>query len=373
MNKPLGSGRKILTHSFLIITLLLFLLIAILPSIPSAYAYANSFDGVGACYSVTSGNSCTMRLGGGSAPVNNNAGYDMCIGGCPPIGSLILIVTVTDGSNVPITISGISATQIYSQKSFASSSEAVFTQIFESFTTSTSDTNFIITSGAYGYVASYFTFDTGFTSLVGEGTVICADTSSNCEIPLKITSIPDINNAMEFSTWSASVGTFSTGGGSLDYGNSAQPGGEDTGMTTNGGVSSCPIYGGCGEISYYAFNIGGSYPSSITATPGSDLHSQILDVLMFQSPSSPPSTVIVPPSIYSLNYWLYPILFLGLYDGFFLGEGLVAKVSTKGLTYLLIGGFVIGSFLAIIMGMIDYELPIISLIGFFIYIFRIKS
>lgn len=81
-------------------------------------------------------------------------------------------------------------------------------------------------------------------------------------------------------------------------------------------------------------------------------------------------TTVVAPSSTSLNYWYFSILFLGLYDSFFLAEGALAKVSTKGMIYLLLSGFVLGTIIGLLMGFVAIQLVILSIVTLIVWFWR---
>jgi hypothetical protein len=88
--------------------------------------------------------------------------------------------------------------------------------------------------------------------------------------------------------------------------------------------------------------------------------------------ASATTTIVVPPSAFSLNYWWFPFFWLGLYTAFYLGIGAYGGVSSKGLTFLLFTGLTLGSIIGLILGIVDFLLVIVFFLVEVIYSIRMR-
>ncbi len=84
-------------------------------------------------------------------------------------------------------------------------------------------------------------------------------------------------------------------------------------------------------------------------------------------------TKIVAPSLSSLAYWLFPLLFLSLYMAFFIGFAADARVSTRGMIWLMLTSLSMGGMLLVIMGALSFLVPMIIIILSGLYIVRFQS
>lgn len=84
------------------------------------------------------------------------------------------------------------------------------------------------------------------------------------------------------------------------------------------------------------------------------------------------ATTFIPPPQTSLQYWIFPIFFLGLYDAYFLTHAMIAKVSTKGLIYIMLTGFALGSVVGLLMGFLGIQLIILSVLSLFVWWWRFR-
>ena len=333
--------------SLSVLILIMIASISLLGVVPPAAAYMNTFDMYGGCQEVTSATTCTLGLAG-SEPGDNYA-YGGCISGnCPPKGSFIVVIVYTDYSNSPVSLSGVVLTQVFSVHT-GSSSDGFWMQVFTGLTTGTTNEVITVTSGAYGWGMGYFLYDTPFTHLVGSGNVL----SSGANSP-EITGVPGLNNALEVTIWSASKALFTTGSSTVSYGSNGAEG-----LSTNGGVSSCPTFSACGIWELWAFNIGGSYPSSIYGTPGTSMGNQAFSVLIFQTPQAAPPPVVVACSAYNLQCWLYPLFVFGVYMILIGGMAKFAKVPNRDMTGHMLEAFSLAAMLCVLMGILNILVPLL--------------
>lgn len=261
-----------------------------------------------------------------------------------------MVITYTDWSNAPVSVSGGGLSQIYSvlTPETYGAVDGVLTQVFTGFTTSTVSEVLTVTSGAYGWGLTYLAFNTAFNTLVGSGSVIGVSGANSTEI----TGFPDQNNALAVIIWSAAAAIFSTGGSTVSYGNNAVEG-----ASTNGGVTSCPSFGACGIWALYGFNVGGSYPSTIHTTPGnSGMHYQALSVLLF---TVAPEPAVVACNAFELQCWLYPLFVFGVYMVLIVGTAVKIKVPSRDMTGHVIEAFALAGFLCVIFGILNITVPLL--------------
>jgi hypothetical protein len=82
---------------------------------------------------------------------------------------------------------------------------------------------------------------------------------------------------------------------------------------------------------------------------------------------------VVACTFTQIQCWYYPILFMGMYDALFFTQGILARVSTKGLIYLMLSGFTLGSIVALLMGILGIQLVILCMLSLVIWFWRFRS
>ena len=72
--------------------------------------------------------------------------------------------------------------------------------------------------------------------------------------------------------------------------------------------------------------------------------------------------ITIPPNPFQLQYWLIPLMYLGLYDAFFIGIAFGFETSEKGLMYLILSGATFGSLVEVVMGMMTPAVPVVLIV-----------
>jgi hypothetical protein len=73
-------------------------------------------------------------------------------------------------------------------------------------------------------------------------------------------------------------------------------------------------------------------------------------------------TVVIACTWYQEQCWLFPIMFLALFSTFWVAIGAASKVSTRGMTYILMSSVTYGTIIEIMMGMLSSELLILIIV-----------
>jgi hypothetical protein len=126
------------------------------------------------------------------------------------------------------------------------------------------------------------------------------------------------------------------------------------------------------QTDVYIFNSSSSSTFGVTAHWSSNCSppstNGYTDITFFNAIAPPVSvTVIVPCTWYQEQCWVYPLFFMGLFSTFWIALAAAARVSTRGMTYVLMSSFTYGTIIEIMMGMIGSQLLVLIMVADVLY------
>lgn len=86
---------------------------------------------------------------------------------------------------------------------------------------------------------------------------------------------------------------------------------------------------------------------------------------------APTVNSVVACTFFQLECWWYPLMFFGMYEGFFLGVAMTFRMSEKAIFYTLFSGGTIATFIEIELGIMTFLVPLMLLAILISYSFRL--
>ena len=83
-------------------------------------------------------------------------------------------------------------------------------------------------------------------------------------------------------------------------------------------------------------------------------------------------TLVVACNFFQLQCWAYPLMFMGMYDGFFIAAALSFRFSEKGFLYFTLAGATLCSIIEISLGIMTPMVPIMLIVINIAYSFRLE-
>lgn len=208
--------------------------------------------------------------------------------------------------------------------------------------------------------ASYYTSSAGF-ALLAQGVAGCnGSNGSPCPATAQL-SAPISYGAgnIVYGSQNTRSGTYSAPGASFSALNE---------WTGSANVASCSASGSAENCQEFFFPVAGA----TTTTPASLAGHPAWAVVgaVFGNPST--VFLVVACTFFQLQCWWYPTLFMGMYMAPFLAIGSKGRISTKGKTFLVLGGMVYGSLIEVIMGIMTILIPLLLIIVWVLYTFRFQ-
>lgn len=85
----------------------------------------------------------------------------------------------------------------------------------------------------------------------------------------------------------------------------------------------------------------------------------------------PTSTLVQGCNFFQLQCWAFPLMFFGMYEGFFIGPALAFRFSEKGFLYFVLAGGTVASLVEISLGIMTPMVPIMLVVVNLAYSFRL--
>jgi hypothetical protein len=111
----------------------------------------------------------------------------------------------------------------------------------------------------------------------------------------------------------------------------------------------------------------------VTNPPFDDAYLEVGVAMGPYTTSYATTSKVVACNFFQFQCWWYPLMTIGMIDGFPLGAGMFYDVSDKGFLYLLLAGSMFGCFVCVVLGVMTAMLPVIIIAAVVAYSFNLAG
>ena len=139
--------------------------------------------------------------------------------------------------------------------------------------------------------------------------------------------------------------------------------------STGGTTLPCPNYCAKGEAEYEIISSAGVNDIIFNMSSGygegyGHLGEQVLgDAIILNPTPTIIVTQVVACNFFQLQCWVYPIIWLGMFEGFFVAIAIGFDTSEKAFMYLILSGATVGSLIGVVMGIMTPMVPILLIVA----------